>query len=95
MTKREPLLNEFLGEEVIIMTDMITAVETPSGELAEIPLVIEGILTDYDEEFVLISATGTTIPELIRKTKIVNLRISDNIQQVMDDPGRPPKDGMN
>lgn len=89
------LLQDFLGDEVSVLTDMKSAVETPDGNVAEIPLIIEGIILDYDEEYLLIGSTESSTPELIHRDHIVNIKIIDHVLEELRDPSRPDKKDMN
>ena len=90
--EKHDLLKEFLGEAVSILTGTKGLVETAAGELAEAPFTIEGMLTDYDDKFILLTSPINP-PELVKITKIVSIRLLDEPEDSF--PDAPPRGEFN
>ena len=89
------LLDDFIGEEVSIITDMRSVVQTENGEMAEIPYVIEGNFLDYDGEYLLVGSDEDAAPELINKARIISVKLISKTAEIMHDPNKPLKAEMN
>ena len=98
MTKaasRSNLLKEFLGEMVLIfLKDMNTQISTDEG-VADVPLMVEGILRDYDDSFLLISDENEVTFSLVSMSCVGKIDMADNVADSMKDPNRPKPSEMN
>lgn len=90
--EKHDLLKEFLGEAVSILTETRGLVETSGGDLAEASFTVEGMLTDYDDSFILLT-TPAGPPELVKITKIVSIRLLDEPEDAF--PDAPPRGEFN
>lgn len=88
-TFKSALLDQFLNERVYITTDLHSAVQMPEGEMVEAPLIIEGIILDYDSEFLLLGQMGRDSLEVIRRDRVIGIKQISDTQEVFDDPERP------
>jgi hypothetical protein len=77
MAIKKELLDDFVGEEVLIITDIKTVASTADGEMVEVPLVLEGLFVDYDATFLLISYDQHSSPELIRKECVLSVKLAE------------------
>lgn len=91
--KRKYLLADFISERVNVMLTSKNAVMLDSGEIAEVPMIIEGIFIDYDDEFILLGFEGVDAPELVDRRRIVSIKLGDRFSEVMADPSKPKKAG--
>jgi hypothetical protein len=90
------LLDEFLTEYcVFYCTEPITTIQTSEGELAEVPLVVEGVLWDYDPDFLLVGDEAKLSFSILSRKYIAKIDIIDKRSEAMMDPNRPAKDSMN
>lgn len=95
MAEKRSLLLDLLAEDVAVYTTQRISVQTESGEMAEIPHILEGVFVDFDEEWVLIDRPeGVT---LVNRDRIIDIsRVSNSaVVAAMDDPGKPDKGSMN
>jgi hypothetical protein len=61
------------------------AVQLPDGEVTDIPVMVEGILLDFDKSFILIGgATNPEEVELINRQSIVSIKPVNPMQSQMD-----------
>lgn len=94
-TKKSILLDEFLNELCQINTGATAAIQTPDGEVVEVPMMIEGTLLDYDSEFLLVGQSGRDALELVRRESVIGIKqISEN-EQIMELGPRPPDEELN
>jgi hypothetical protein len=77
MAIKKELLDDFIGEQVVIITDIKSVATTADGEMVEVPLVLEGMFVDYDSTFLLISYDQHTSPELIRKECVLSVKLAE------------------
>lgn len=84
------LLSDFVTEAVQVTTDISTVAYNEAGEMIEVPLAVEGILVDFDDEFILMGSEGDELPELINRNHVVAVRLIDRISVMMSDPNKPP-----
>lgn len=90
------LLTQFLTEFMVIyLSDAKTTIQSESGELAEIPLIVEGVLWDFDSEYLLIGDDRKVQFSLINRDLIAKIDIVDRTADVMNDPSRPSTEDMN
>ena len=95
--KRSSLLDEFLTERISVLTNVNQTVQLEDNQVADVPLILTGILVDYDEEFLLIAQEDSveSLPELISRAQVISVRIEvDNVTLVAD-PNTPQKKDMN
>jgi hypothetical protein len=88
------LMNELLTENVSVVTTLVNAVMTEDGQMAEIPHTVEGILIDYDVDFIML-ADKNGVPELISRPHVVTIKVIDTMEEHMQDPARPKDDKLN
>jgi hypothetical protein len=90
------LLDDFLSEYcVIYLVDAITTIQTESGEVADIPLIVEGTVWDYDPDFILLGDDSKTTLSLVARKYVAKIDMIDKSLVVSDDPSKPPKGQMN
>lgn len=94
-THKSALLDEFLKEQVYVTTDLLSVVHLPDGELVQAPLVIEGIILDYDADFLLLGHIGKDTIELIKRANVVGVKQTSQAQEILDDPSTPRIGDMN
>jgi hypothetical protein len=94
-TSKSQLLDQLLNERVYITTDLTSAIQMPEGELVEAPLIVEGVILDYDCEFLLVGQLGRDSLELIRRDRVVGVKQISEDQEIFDDPNRPDRGEMN
>lgn len=85
------LLRHLLNEHVAVLTTSKTLLATESGEYVEAPYTVEGLLIDYDEDYLLIGEP----PEIVNREQIVSIKLIDPIASAMDDGDRPKPSEMN
>ena len=79
------LLNDFVTSSVIIATDLRQSVQLANGEIHEVPLVVEGILLDFDKDFLLIGSNSNPEDvELINRQMVVSIKPIDLMAEEMD-----------
>lgn len=94
-TSKSLLLDQFINENVYITTDLHSVVQMPEGEVVEAPLIIEGVMLDYDASYLLIGQLGRDSLELIRRDKVVGIKQAITLaDEVMEDPDKPNKNEM-
>lgn len=93
---KKDLLRDFISERVSVVTGLKTAIMTDGGEVAEIPLICDGVLVDYDDVFLMLEDVDKQLPSLVRIDQVVKLELADAVEAaaIMDMPGRPKKDDM-
>lgn len=91
--RRRYLLTDLVSETVSIMLTSKNAVLLDNGEVAEVPVVLEGIFIDFDDDFLLLGYDGAEAPELVDRRRIVTIKIADKFSEVMTDPSKPKKAG--
>ena len=89
------LLVQFLNEHVNITLDSKTAIQMESGEVVEVQMVTEGIILDYDDDFVLLGQLGKDGVELISRQLVLGVKIVDLNEALTNDPDRPDRENMN
>ena len=85
----------FIGENVIITTTLRQAVNTPEGDIVEVPLMYEGTVLDVDTNSVLLDLSPQGIIRLIMLDKIVDVEVADESRVEIDIPNKPNKKDMN
>jgi hypothetical protein len=84
MLKR--LLNDLITFEVVLTTNLKQTIQLANGEVTEVSLIVEGILLDYDREYLLMcSVFDPEDLELIQKAVVVSIKRVDKHKQKMDD----------
>lgn len=91
--KRKYLLGDFISEQVNIMLTSKNAVMLDNGEIAEVAVIIEGFLIDFDDDFLLLGYEGADAPELVDRRRVVTIKLADRYAEVMTDPTKPKKAG--
>lgn len=96
MSSKRELLLDFLGEAVSVVTDATSDMlhETSEGlEPLSITYVAEGVLLDYDDDFLLLGdERNITPPELVNRNRVVSVKLTDKLESVLKD--RPPIDEL-
>lgn len=93
-TRSDSLLGEFISEHiVIVLTALDTQVQTPDGDSAVVPMVAEGILFDYDNQFLLLGNDTKTSFSLVPIDRIGKIEMVDPLAPM--DPNTPPIEEMN
>jgi hypothetical protein len=90
VVKKSSLLKEFLSERVVLLTNVLQSIQLDDGQLGEMPLILEGIFVDFDNDWVLLAADEGSPPELVAIREIVSIRIVDLLAEVsqMDSPNK-------
>ena len=77
------LLNEFLGEVItVFMVDMEQQLQTEEGAIT-MPLAVQGLLKDVDEEFVLLSDDLDMSYNLVRIDLIGRIESGNSVDMDM------------
>lgn len=87
-------LNETINDHVKITTSGRTLIQTRAGELIEIPHIIEGMLIDYDELFLIVVQNNQDRLTKIARGKVVTIEPYEPQQPVepeADEDDEPPK----
>lgn len=88
------LLTGFLTDKLHVTTKLKSTVQLNDGEFAEVPLILEGFLLDFDEDFIMMGQTETDGLELVARDSIAFIKQVVPEEQVMNDPNRPPREEM-
>jgi hypothetical protein len=94
-THKSALLDHFLNETVYVTTDLMSAVQLETGEMVEAPLILEGILLDYDASYFLVGQDNRDNLEIIRRDRVVGIKQISETDEVMEDVSKPERSGMN
>lgn len=89
------LLVQFLNEHVNITLDSKTAIQMESGEVVEVQMVVDGVLLDFDDEFILLGQEGKDGVELISRQLVLGMKVVDLSEALVNDPDRPDRENMN
>jgi hypothetical protein len=55
MTKKQPLLSQFLGDSILVfLSEFDQDIQTEDGGVATVPMVLQGVLVDIDDNFILL-----------------------------------------
>ena len=83
---KKKLLKDYVSENVVIATNLKQTLQTETGEMAEIPVIIEGILVDFDDTWVLLgNVNNVDDTELININLIGSIKPIDPMQDAIDD----------
>jgi hypothetical protein len=88
------LLQHFISENVCVTTDATTSYQLEDGQIATGAFVVEGELLDYDDTFLFLSNGAEEVPELIPVSKVVSIRVVNEVTAEMT-TGKPSKKDMN
>lgn len=72
------MLKHFVGEYILILTSSTMVVEGKE-HAEEVPVVFEGVLIDYDDNYLMIGTSEDAPAELVNRDMV--LRISQSIEQ--------------
>lgn len=90
------LLDNFISEVVTIyLSEGSTSVQTQDGDVAEIPLVVEGVLWDYDYDFLLVGDEQKVTFSLVNREFVIKVDLLDRKMEAMLDPSKPDTESMN
>lgn len=90
------LIDSFIGDHVLVyLNGLDSTITLESGEQGIVPTVLEGILWDHDDEFLLLGDDSKTTFSLVSKSSVVKIDIQNDIIDVMSDPSKPKKKEMN
>jgi hypothetical protein len=89
------LLVQFLNEHVNITLDSKTAIQMESGEVVEVSMIADGVMLDFDDDFVLLGQEGKDSVELISRQLVLGVKTVDVSDITMNDPDRPDRENMN
>ena len=95
MNQANDVLREFLGEDVVVLTTTLTATTSAEGELLELPVIVEGNLVDYSEDWVLVALPGSGRPKAVNRDHVVSIELYDETMDSLLDPNRPEIKDMN
>ena len=97
--KMDLLLSNFAGEqvEIVVDRDLETPVGTQDGgfELINIPLTIQGYLTDHDDKFIYLGLSVNQINQCVQKDYVVHIGVVDENEISMDEEGKTPAGKFN
>lgn len=89
------MMNAFLTEFVtVFISGADASVSTEDGQVADVPMVLEGILLDHDYDYILIEAEDKSMLSLINKDNIVRIDLIDKAAAEMNSVFKPDKDAM-
>lgn len=92
---RTSLIEEFLGDNVLVsVKDMDVNISTEEGE-GVAPMMLQGILVDYDSRFILLSDNTETSFSLINIDSVVKIDTIDQDMEQLLDPNKPKQSEMN
>lgn len=80
------LIENYIGEVVRIVTDVLITSYTEDGAAEELPMGYEGMLIDVDEDNMLIQVVDGTTTKLINKSKMVTIELLDEVDTLEDVP---------
>lgn len=84
------MLDKFLEKIVIVvMSGIKTYSQDEEGNVGELPMVCEGILASYDDDFILITNEHQTMFSLINISNIAKIDLIDEGELLMMDPSKP------
>jgi len=90
------LLNQFLTEFVVIyLIEAKTPTQTEGGEYIEVPMIVEGVVWDYDEDWLLLGDDRKVQFTLINRDLIAKMDIVDREAELLNDPNKPEIENMN
>lgn len=96
MAKKQPhLLTCFIKDKIQVTTNLTSTIQLPDGDMVEAPLVLEGILLDHDDMFILLGQENSNSLELLAISSIVAMKQVLIEDEVMRDPGKPEMNEMN
>lgn len=87
------VLDNFLGEMVLVFLDEHLITEDFEGHPMDSPIIAEGILYNYDNDWILLGNEEKTVFSSISKTKIIKIDSLDKEQMNM--LGKPDKKDFN
>lgn len=88
------MLTAFIKDKIRVTTTLMSAIELPDGNIVEAPIVVEGILLDHDENFILLGQQNDDALELVAIGTIAFMRQVLVEEEVMSDSLKPAKDKM-
>ncbi len=95
MTKKpkESLLSSFLGDMVtVFLSNFDSEAQSEEGPIT-IPMVLQGILVDFDDNFILLGDNNDGQFSLVALSHIGKIdTVNENAEEFSD---KPPKEGMN
>lgn len=71
----------FMGEEILITTDLIETSAQTSTDLEKNPLYFQGILLDIDEDFYFLGDTPAEINQAVKKKNVVHIGIVEKVDE--------------
>lgn len=98
----DDVLREFVGEEVVIITNMSMTTEIGEGPegaiVGEVPICADGQLVSYDDMFILLQDVETMRPSIINIENVVKIELAASsptkAEVAMSDPSKPQKKDM-
>lgn len=94
MGKPSNLLTQLLTETVIVyLANLVTTVSMEDGSMVEHPMIVDGILMDFDSDFILLDINGSV--SVINIDSIAKIDLLDAASVAMGDVDRPDRGSMN
>jgi hypothetical protein len=93
---KRSLLDEFLTEYCIFyLIEAQSSIQSESGEVIDVPYTVDGILWDYDDDWMIISDDQQVNFSLLRKKSVAKIDIISEKTKAMSDPSKPSPQDMN
>jgi len=89
MASKTSLLTQFLTEHINITLDSKTTIQMETGEVVDVQMLVDGILVDFDDEFLMLGQEGKDGVELIKRDLVLGVRIVDPNEIIMNDASKP------
>lgn len=90
MAKKSNLLETFIGEQIaVFVSGFNLEVVTEDGHPVEVPLVVEGLLLDMDDRFILVGTEDKSQINLVNISNIGKIELVDqNEPELLEKPDR-------
>jgi len=86
----------FSGQKVIITTNMSSNVsaQDDNGNSLTVPIFYEGILLDYDNEWLYLSDNAQEINQAVPRSAVIHIGINEDkdvFEEILDEMGDPSR----
>ena len=89
------MFDRFLSEHILVyITGVDSSISTEDGQVADVPMLVEGILYDHDYDCILIGSEDKSQLSIINKEYIVRIDLIDKASAEMGNPLKPDKNSM-
>ena len=93
--KMNTIFERFLDRVVVVVLTINHATQDEHGNIIDMPMICEGILCDFDEQYILICNETATSFSAINHNQIAKIDQIDEAELLLLDPNRPEIDEMN